>query len=211
MTNPVRGRFVRKLEQLAQISDEQLLAVFRAGDESAFARLVQRYEKELYNFLVRFLGRQSAAEDVFQETFLQVHISVDSFKTDRRFRPWLYTIAANKARDLQRQWTRRPTIQLTAIDDETGPSQLWDNLLQDDTTAADVLEQKQQKEVVQKVVSQLPDALREILILAYFNQLSYKEMAEVLDVPLGTVKSRLHAAVAKFAKEYTKTTQDNNR
>ena len=193
---------------MTQISDEQLFASFRAGDETAFARLVRRYEKELFNFLLRFVGQSSLAEDVFQEAFLQVHISADSFELHRRFRPWLYTIAANKARDLLRSQSRRPTVQLTALDDEIGSSQLWDNLLREETTAVEILEHKQQQELVRQVVAELPDHLREILILAYFNQLSYKEMAEVLNIPLGTVKSRLHAAVANFSQRYNQTTAE---
>ena len=116
---------------MTQVSDEQLFASFRAGDEAAFARLVRRYEKELFNFLLRFVGQSSLAEDVFQEAFLQVHISAESFELHRRFRPWLYTIAANKARDLLRSRGRRPTVQLTTPDADTGDSQLWDNLLLD--------------------------------------------------------------------------------
>ena len=188
---------------MSSISDEQLLAAYRTGDRRAFGQLVKRYEKELYNFLVRFLGAASLAEDVFQETFLQVHISADSFEVDRRFRPWLYTIAANKARDLLRSRARRPAVQLTGSNDaDDGQTQQWDYLLQDVRTPVDVLEGKQQAEAVRQVVAEMPEHLREILILAYFEQFSYKEMAEILDIPIGTVKSRLHSAVGCFGKEY---------
>src|SRR5438309_8084608 len=105
-------------------SDEQLLAEYRGGDKGKFAVLVLRYQRELYHFLVRFLGDRAAAEDVFQETFLQVHQSADQFDPQRRFRPWLFTIAANKARDLMRSQARRPTNPLQATispsDDESG-------------------------------------------------------------------------------------------
>src|SRR5688572_28735369 len=104
--------------------DEQLLADYRHGDKNAFAELVGRYQRELYHFLVRFLGNRAAAEDVFQETFLQVHQSAEQFDPQRRFRPWLFTIAANKARDLIRSQARRPTNPLQASissgDDESG-------------------------------------------------------------------------------------------
>ena len=187
---------------MEQISDEQLLAQSRTGDKDAFAQLVRRYEQELYNFLLRFLGKASLAEDVFQEAFLQVHLSADSFDISRRFRPWLYTIAANKARDLLRSRARRPAIQITATGDEMNETDLWHNLVRDETTPEDIFDRKLQKEMVRKVVSELSDNLREILVLAYFEQLSYKEMAEVLGIPLGTVKSRLHSAVAAFSKKY---------
>jgi RNA polymerase sigma-70 factor (ECF subfamily) len=188
---------------LTHRSDEQLLAAYQAGDQQAFAGLIRRYEKELYNFLLRFLGQPSLAEDIFQETFLQVHLSADTFETHRRFRPWLFTIAANKARDLLRSRARRPTVQLTgAPDDEDGGGSLWDNLLRDEATPDKLFDQVQEQERVRQVVAMLPDHLREILMMAYFNQLSYKEMAQILDIPLGTVKSRLHAAVAAFSRKY---------
>ena len=90
---------------------------YKAGQEQAFADLVKRYVKELYHFLVKFLGQSSLAEEAFQEAFLQVHLSVDRFETTRRFRPWLYTIAINKARDLLRSRARRPSVQLTMADE----------------------------------------------------------------------------------------------
>jgi len=191
---------------LKQVTDEQLIGLARDGDKQAFGQLMQRYEKELFNFLVKFMGQRTLAEDAFQETFLQVHISASSFDTRRRFRPWLYTIAANKARDLLRSRARRPAMQLTTSDDQGGEVDLWHNLLRDETTPQNILEQKQQKGLVREMVAKLPDHLREILVLAYFNQLPYKEIAQVLDIPLGTVKSRLHAAVSAFARKYNETT-----
>src|ERR1041384_3626079 len=105
-------------------TDEALLTAYRQGDKEAFAELVERYERELFHFLIRFLGDRAAAEDVFQESFLQVHQSPGQFDPSRRFRPWLFTIAANKARDLMRSQARRPTNPLQASispgDEESG-------------------------------------------------------------------------------------------
>ena len=195
---------------MEQVTDEQLFGLFQSGDRQAFARLVRRYEKELYNFLVKFLGRASLAEDAFQEAFLQVHVSAASFDTTRRFRPWLYTIAANKARDLLRSQARRPAINITAVEGKQGEYDLWGHLLREETTAEDIFAGKQQQQQVRAVVGQLPDNLREILVLAYFSQLSYKEVAESLGIPLGTVKSRLHTAVAAFAGKYREVTEKEN-
>src|SRR5215212_10123359 len=97
-----------------QRTDEQLLSAYQHGEKSAFATLVSRYQRELFHFLIRFIGDRAAAEDVFQESFLQVHQSAAQFDLTRRFRPWLFTIAANKARDLIRSQSRRPTSPLQA-------------------------------------------------------------------------------------------------
>src|SRR5688572_21788035 len=114
----------RHVNRIPDRTDEELLAGYRQGDRSSFAALVERYQRELFHFLVRFLGDRAAAEDIFQETFLQVHQSADQFDPSRRFRPWLFTIAANKARDLMRSQARRPTNPLQATinagDEESG-------------------------------------------------------------------------------------------
>lgn len=182
-------------------TDEQLLADFRAGNAAAFGQLVERYQRELYHFLVRFLGDHSAAEDVFQETFLQVHQSIGQFDLQRRFRPWLFTIAANKARDLIRSQSRRPTspLQATMGSGEDEGAEYIDLMQSVDAGPDEPLERQELQQMVQKAVMGMPDHLREILLLSYFHQFPYKQISDILDIPLGTVKSRLHAAVAYFA------------
>lgn len=192
------------LPQSAQVvPDEQLLADYRHGDAKAFADLVARYQRELYHFLVRFLGNRAAAEDVFQETFLQVHQSAEQFDLQRRFRPWLFTIAANKARDLIRSQARRPTNPLQASingDEESG--EFIDLMQAASEVPGTALESAELQQQVQNTVGTMPEHLREILLLSYFHQFPYKQIGEILGIPLGTVKSRLHAAVAHFADRW---------
>ena len=193
-----------------QRTDEQLLADYRAGDKTSFSELVSRYQRELYHFLVRFLGNRAAAEDVFQETFLQVHQSAEQFDPQRRFRPWLFTIAANKARDLIRSQARRPTNPLQASissgDDDSG--EFIDLMQSAANTPSDPMEREELQRQVQTTVTGMPEHLREILLLSYFHQFPYKQISEILDIPLGTVKSRLHAAVAHFADRWRATNQN---
>ena len=187
-----------------ELSDEQLVESYRNGQEEAFSALVKRYERELFHFLYRFLGKRASAEDVFQDAFLQVHLSIDSFDVDRRFKPWLFTIAANKARDFLRRKSQRPLAPLSAPIDAAGDDgPRFIDLLQADLVLPP--QQAEDKEVAQRVrevVEQLPDHLREILLLAYFQRFAYSEIADLLGIPLGTVKSRLHSAVASFALEW---------
>lgn len=197
------GGSTRRL-QPADPTDEQLLSKYRNGDKSAFAQLVSRYQRELYHFLVRFLGNRASAEDVFQETFLQVHQSAETFDLDRRFRPWLFTIAANKARDLIRSQSRRPTNPLQASinpgDNEGG--EFIDLMQSTGDLPGDSIEKREVEELVHSTVASMPEHLREILLLSYFHQFPYKQISDILDIPLGTVKSRLHAAVAHFADRW---------
>jgi RNA polymerase sigma-70 factor (ECF subfamily) len=185
-------------------TDEQLLAAYRQGDRSGFSTLVQRYQRELFHFLVRFVGDRAAAEDLFQEAFLQVHQSAKLFDPQRRFRPWLFTIAANKARDYLRSQSRRPTNQLqAAISPGNDDSGEFIDLMKSANLGPSVpLERQELQELVQKTVMEMPANFREILLLSYFHQFSYKQIGEILEIPLGTVKSRLHAAVAFFADRW---------
>ncbi len=185
-------------------ADEQLLADYRRGDAGAFLQLVERYQRELFHFLVRFLGNRATAEDVFQETFLQVHQSAHMFDLQRRFRPWLFTIAANKARDLMRAQARRPAspLQASINPGDEGSGQFIDLMQAAVESPGAPLEKRELQERVQKTVMDMPEHLREILLLSYFHQFPYKQISEILDIPLGTVKSRLHAAVAHFADQW---------
>jgi RNA polymerase sigma-70 factor (ECF subfamily) len=186
------------------ITDEQLLESYRKDDKAGFSQLVERYQRELFHFLVRFLGDRAAAEDVFQETFLQVHQSAAQFDPSRRFRPWLFTIAANKARDLMRSQARRPTNPLQASispgDEESG--QFIDLMQSTQAAPGQAMEKEELQKLVHSTVMSMPDHLREILLLSYFHQFPYKQISDILAIPLGTVKSRLHAAVAHFADRW---------
>lgn len=192
-------------QPLETLSDEALLVAHRAGNAGAMRLLVERHRLELHGFLTRLVGSRSGADDVFQEAFLQVHLSAESFDESRRFKPWLYTIAANKGRDFLRRQRRRAATSLDAP--LQGPSKdakgaLVDLLADDTETPALPLEALEEAAVVNEVVDGLPPHFREILILSYFQKLSYAQISECLSIPLGTVKSRLHAAVASFAEAW---------
>jgi RNA polymerase sigma-70 factor (ECF subfamily) len=185
-------------------SDADLLARYVAGDETAFRELVTRYKNSLYAFLRRFLTRQDLVEDVFQETFLQLFTSQDSFDTSRPLRPWLFTIAANKAKDALRKSQRTAATPIGTIGDadEMSFSDVLNSLTAHTEVPHDQLEKDETATRVRRIIANMPENLREILILAYFEKFSYKQMANILSIPIGTVKSRLHTAVGRFAKEW---------
>jgi RNA polymerase sigma-70 factor (ECF subfamily) len=188
-------------------TDEILFETYRRGDMTAFRALVDRYHDELLRFLIRLLGDRQAAEDVFQEAFVQIHLSAETFDAERRFRPWLFTIAANKGRDYLRRKGRRQTLDLSAPvggpGSDGGEGVAFVDLLEIDIPQPDEdMDAEEQSRKVQSALDALPLPLREILLLAYFQRLTYAQVAEELGIPLGTVKSRLHAAVAAFAREW---------
>ena len=177
------------------------MARFRAGETAAFAALVKRYERELYGYLRRYLGDGSLAEDVFQNTFLQVYLKSGQYELGRRVRPWLYTIATHQAVDALRGTGRRQAVSLE-LARETTPDGEADNLAASlegrDPCPFEAAAGSEQAERVRAAVARLPDFLRQVLLLAYYQGLKYREVAEVMDIPVGTVKSRLHAALGKL-------------
>ncbi len=198
------GQIVDTQTPLNELTDEQLLGEHAAGRDGAYEVLIGRYRNELLHFLIRFLGSRAAAEDVFQDTFLQIHLVADSFDTSRRFKPWLYTIAANKARDHHRKQKRRAAASLSAPIGRSGSDEVEfiDLLSGDDENPEVPVSDAEQALLVKKAVDELPVHYREILLLSYFQKMSYNQIADALDIPLGTVKSRLHSAVGCFAENW---------
>lgn len=187
----------------AEQTDESLLTAYIDGDRQAFAALLERYRAELHGFLARFLGSSAAADDVFQETFLQVHLAASTFDSTRNFKPWLFTIAANKARDWHRRQKRRRAASLDApIGGDPDGTRMVDLMQSKDEVPSHLLENSEMRSRVKDVIDAMPALYREVLQLNYFQKMSYQQIAEVLGIPLGTVKSRLHAAVATFAESW---------
>ncbi len=183
--------------------DTALLQRYLVGDQEAFTALIRRYRSELYNFLAVFTGDATLAEDIFQETFLQLHVSAALFDQTKRLKPWLFTIAANKARDAMRSRSRRRAVSLDATVDAAADSVSYGDLIPSDIPAPEEkILNLEARRAVQNIVSEMPENLRIVLLLCYFHEMPYKEIAEVLDAPLGTIKSRIHAAVAHFAQKW---------
>ena len=184
--------------------DSELLVRYMAGDEDAFSEIVSLYKDPLYAFLRKFLNQQALVEDVFQDTFLQLYASRDKFDTNRPLRPWLFTIAANKAKDALRKIQRRSEMSLgtAGSSDDMSMDDLFNLLSSYEQTPLDEVSRDETAQRVRVIIADLPENLRIILTLSYFEQFSYKQMAEILSIPIGTVKSRLHTAVRQFARNW---------
>jgi RNA polymerase sigma-70 factor (ECF subfamily) len=161
-------------------TDEALAARLVDGDELALRELLRRYEQRLARFLHRQTGGRDV-EDLYQETWLRVVRHADRFDATRRFSTWLFQIAVNLCRD----WQRRPPPEPRALDDEP---------------AAAGLERSDAALDAAQLLARLPQAQREVVVLRYYQDLSEDEVAEILDIPKGTVKSRMHQAIARLAQ-----------
>ena len=199
---------VPRLNEGVTSSDEELLLDYRDhGNRPAFEELVHRYEKELYGYLRNYLGDPEMAEDVFQQTFLQVYLKCDQFEPERKLRPWLYAVATNQAIDHQRHSGRHRMASLDGRmgkgdeDSETGSFvELFDSPDRGPVEANVNLEQAGE---VRRAVDDLPEQMRQVVLLVYFQGLKYREAAQALGIPVGTVKSRLHGAVQKLGEVLT--------
>ena len=197
---------------LAAETDEELLTRYRdSADPDDFNELVRRYERELYRYLARYLGNPALAEDVFQNTFLQVHLKRSLYEDGRPVRPWLYSIATHQAVDALRKAGRHPTVSLDRRASGDGDSgALVDLLVGDGTAPLAQMQEEERREWVKRSVDRLPEALKQTLMLAYHQDLKYREIAETLKIPVGTVKSRLHAALAKLQEMARVSRHDGN-
>ena len=186
---------------MKKLTDAELLTRYTAGEEAAFREIIYRNKHGLYSYLRKFLNRHDLVEDVFQETFLQLFRSRENFDKNRPLRPWLFTIAANKAKDALRKWRRTSAVSIGSMMDSKDVSfdDMLNTITSDPTMPYQELEKDETALRVRQIIASMSDNLREILLLSYFQRFSYKQMAEILSIPIGTVKSRLHTAVVRFA------------
>src|SRR5262245_27920813 len=194
--------------QQSSLSDEELLLGYReTSDPQLFAELVQRYERELYSYLRRYLGDAEMAEDAFQAAFLQVHLKCQQYDAGRAVRPWLSTIATNQAIDAQRRNRRHRMVSLdrSGAKDSEDIGKLLDLLTSKEPTPTAQLSSAERAQWLHDAVAQLPEGLQDVIRLVYFQELKYREAAEALNIPVGTVKSRMHAAVAKLNEVWNQT------
>lgn len=187
--------------QTQRTSDEELLTRFRETDDvAAFEKLVHRYEKPIYTYLVRYLRNAALAEDVFQEVFIRVYEKCHLFDNGRRVRPWLYRIATNQAIDALRKQGRHPSLSLdrhhSANNVDLGT--LLKLLTSSEPSPLERAEEHERAEWAHRVVDELPDDLRVVILLIFFQGLKYRDVAEGFDMPIGTVKTRVHKALVKL-------------
>jgi RNA polymerase sigma-70 factor (ECF subfamily) len=167
-------------------SDEELMIAVQHGDEAALGLLIARYAARLRAYLLRYSSSREDADDLLQETWVRVARSAKQYDSKRLFRSWLYGIATNLARDLfRRRSTRERALSELAMQ-----------------PPAEAALGPIDRGVLHARIAQLAEDRKEVLYLRYFEGMNEAEMAEVLEIPKGTVKSRLHAAMRELRKEY---------
>lgn len=179
-------------------SDEDLVRRLSRGDAVALRQLMDRYKGPLHGYLCRLLASPQDAEDLLQDTFVRVLRHAARFDAKRTFRPWLYSIATNLARNTFRSRSYRDAVPLDRDDDDGAG--LAAQLAGRGERPGDAIERDEAAKQVRAAVDVLPEKGRAAVVLFYYQGLSYDEIAEALDIPVGTVKSRIHNAMARLAQ-----------
>ena len=174
-------------------SDEELVARATAGDHDAFAQLVTRWERPIYALAYRTLRREEEARDVVQDAFLRAYRGLKGFKGEAKFSSWLYRITLNLCRDWMRKERRAPVAQ---VPEGTDPLDLADQQAAPTESVEDLVARREMSAAVQLAMADLPEEQRTAIMLKEYHGLTFQEIAEMLDCPLSTVKTRLYQGLS---------------
>lgn len=179
------------------LSDEELILEFQnSGNEKAFEILVSRFKNPLINFVYRFLGDYDNCVDVVQDTFIKVYRYKDSYSSLAKFSTWIYTIAGNLARTEYQRKRRRNFFSINSYGDEQKTFDIPDEAYRPDIQT----DMKIKSEIIQKALLKVRDTYREAVILRDIQELSYEEIAEIMQIEIGTVKSRINRGRSELQK-----------
>lgn len=160
------------------------------GDQSAYGEIVEIYKDKVFQLCYRILGNRHEAEDMAQEAFIRAYVNISSFNIDLKFSTWLYRIATNLCIDRIRK--KKPDYYLDAEVSGTDGLTMYSQIASDTTLPEDEIESLELQETIQREITKLPEKYRSVIVLKYIEELSLNEISEILDIPLGTVKTRIH-------------------
>lgn len=185
-------------------TDEQLIARFQQGDVYAYDLLVKRYRDPLMNFIYRFLGDKTDAEDILQETFLRLYKNKHYYKEIAKFSTWIYTIAGNLAKTELRKRKRRNIFSIHNFMSTEKDYELPDKGITPDKYADAAITDKE----IQKSIGKLSPKFKQVILLRDVQGFSYEEISQIVNIPLGTVKSRVNRARLKLQYDLKKLLKD---
>ncbi len=181
-------------------TDEELIVRFQEGDTSAFEEIVRRFKDQLVNFAYRFLGNIEEAEDIVQETFLRVFRKKNAYRNVAKFSTWIYTITGNLAKTELRRRKRRKLISLSSLGFEDKDFELTDTKKSPEESVHELIKD----EFIQQAINTLPEKFRGVIIFRDIQELSYEEISKIVNIPLGTVKSRVNRGRLKLQDKLSK-------
>ncbi|HOJ32236.1 MAG TPA: sigma-70 family RNA polymerase sigma factor [Candidatus Hydrogenedentes bacterium] len=187
-----------------EVSDERLVELSQQGNLSAFEEIVRRYKDKIFNTVFRIVGRREDAHEVALDVFVKAYHHLETFRGDARIYTWLYRIAINLAKNRLRDGSRMGRnlgVSLESMKED--PSTLASSGLQSANSPRNRAEVRELEEMLQCCLNELPDELRTVFVLKVFEDLSYEEISQIMNCPLGTVKSRLNQARSVLRRRLT--------
>lgn len=182
-------------KDLSELSDEQLISEFQQNNtEKAFEILVKRYKNPLTNFVYRYLGDYEACTDVVQETMIKFYRNKDSYKSIAKFSTWIYTIAVNLAKTEYQRRRRRQFFSINSYGEENENFEIPDESYRPDIITDSGIKDK----IIQNALQKVSAAYRDAVILRDIQELSYEEIAEIMGIEVGTVKSKINRGRAQL-------------
>lgn len=192
---------MKGVEKRVTLSTSELINQFNNGNEQAFTELIQRYQHKVYNSTYRMLGNHEDALDMAQESFIRVYKNLHKFRADSSFSTWLFRITTNICRDELRKRQRK--LNMHSFSEYENDKKTIKNMeISDDPERISI--SSELNETIQEKIDQLSPEQKAVFVLKEFEGLSYKEIADVLDISIGTVKSRLSRARRSLRKDLNK-------
>lgn len=180
-----------------QPADEELIQRFQEGDLYAFEQIVHRYKEPLVNFIYHYLGDRTDAEDVVQETFIRVYRNKHLYRNIAKFSTWIYTIASNLAKTELRRRRRKRILSLSQMGFDNKDYDLPDDV----ETPEGIVDGAMKESIIRASIEKLPAKFKEVVILRDVQEFSYEEIGDILDIPIGTVKSRVNRGRQRLQKK----------
>lgn len=169
------------------------------GDHNAFGEIVEIYKDKVFQICFRMLGNRQEAEDLAQEAFVRAYVNIRSFNIQMKFSTWLYRIATNLCIDRLRK--KKPDYYLDAEVAGTEGLNMYSQIASDMAKPEEEVESLELQETIQVEIMKLPEKYRSVIVLKYIEELSLKEISEILDLPVGTVKTRIHRGREALRKQ----------
>ncbi|MDD5146606.1 MAG: sigma-70 family RNA polymerase sigma factor [Candidatus Pacebacteria bacterium] len=186
---------------MAELSDEQLVSKYLAGDEKSLEILVLRYFKPIYTFIFRNIGDAKAAEDITQDVFVRVWKNLKKFKKERSFKTWIFSIAKNASIDFLR---KKKSVPLSRFENQAGENILAERLVDPAPLPDEIFEREDAANLLRLAIDQLSLKYRQVLFLRYNDHFTFREIAESLGESIDTIKSQHRRAVIALKKTLQK-------
>lgn len=178
-------------------SDDELIKAFKDGSDSAFSELLTRYKTRVYSYVLKMTGNRTASDDLFQEIFLKFAANVNKYRPEQKFSSWIFAVARNLVIDYLRKSKRTA---MGSIDEGQEDRPLLETIKSPEKTPEEIALLAEDKTTIEKAFEKLSEEQREVFLMKHYSKLSFREISEIMGLPIGTVLARMSRATARLRK-----------